>query len=115
MLWCNETFAQVIAKCRSIPANYYGGIRHRRGRDWEGQPYQYGWRITKAWFASGDPQGTLLNAEERVTTAMEGVVGAYDYVVDYTYLVVDMTKEQVAEFLLESTKKRRIPLAHFAD
>ena len=109
MLWCKETLPIVIEKCRYIPANYYGGIRHSLGRDKEGLSYQYGWRITKEWFASGEPQRTLLTDEEKVPTAMEGVMGTYHYLVDYTNFIVDMTKEQVAEFLLESAKHDQFP------
>ncbi len=47
MLWCQESFSKVLSKCQRIPANYFGGIRHKRGKDWDTPAFLYGWHIFK--------------------------------------------------------------------
>ena len=109
MLWCQESFSKVPAKCQRIPANYFGGIRHKRGKEWDSTAYLYGWRISKEWYSTGEPQRSLLAEEERVIPAMQGVRGDFDYTVDYTHFVANMEKEQVAEFLFATTRSDEFP------
>ena len=48
VVWTNEELPRDIAKLDQIPAQHYGGLRHKRGPR-GGADWVYGYRVAKTW------------------------------------------------------------------
>ena len=76
VLWTDEDLPKVAARMPTIHLHYFGGIRHKKG-PWGGKSFQYGFRVPRTWFFSGEAQTSLLPAEQRPRPSNAGVIGDY--------------------------------------
>ena len=89
----------------TIHLHYFGGIRHKKG-PWGGKSFQYGFRVPRTWFFSGEAQTSLLPAEQRPRPSNAGVIGDYLYEVRSELFDRNTTGYQVSDTLYRLSARK---------